>query len=141
MKTVTILVPEMAVLAAVVDPRYMFTAVNEFMKSAGKMPLFNVQLVGLTKEVKLNDGLFSVHIDYTLKEAKKADLVIVPAISGDLSTAIKKNQEFLPWIIKQYKGGAEVASLCLGAFLLASTERNAQPTGYMRTSSVPCSLT
>lgn len=32
MKTVSILVPETAVLAAVVDPRYMFTAVNEFEK-------------------------------------------------------------------------------------------------------------
>lgn len=27
----------------------------------------------------------------------------------------------MPWIIKQYNKGAEVASLCLGAFLLAST--------------------
>lgn len=31
------------------------------------------------------------------------------------------NQEFIPWIIQRYKNGAEVASLCIGAFLLAST--------------------
>ncbi|HTJ53577.1 MAG TPA: helix-turn-helix domain-containing protein [Cyclobacteriaceae bacterium] len=122
MKNVTILVPETAVLAAIVDPRYMFTAVNEFLKSAGNPPLFNVQLVGLTDEVKLSDGLFSVHTDATLKNAKKSDLIIIPAISGNLEGAIKRNKEFLPWIVKQYKGGAEVASLCLGAFLLASTE-------------------
>lgn len=121
MKTVSILVPETAVLAAIVDPRYMFTAVNEFLKSQNKPPLFNVQLVGLTKEVKLSEGLFSVHVDATLKTAKKADLVIIPAISGHLETAVKKNKEFLPWVVKQYKDGAEVASLCLGAFLLAST--------------------
>ncbi len=121
MKTVSILVPETAVLAAIVDPRYMFTAVNEFLKSQGKPPLFNVQLIGLTREVKLSEGLFSVHVDATLKTAKKSDLVIVPAISGDLATAVKKNKDFLPWIVKQYKDGAEVASLCLGAFILAST--------------------
>ncbi|HRX00131.1 MAG TPA: helix-turn-helix domain-containing protein, partial [Cyclobacteriaceae bacterium] len=41
--------------------------------------------------------------------------------SGHIETAIKKNQKFLPWIVDQYKGGAEVASLCIGAFVLAST--------------------
>lgn len=121
MKNVMILVPETAVLAAIVDPRYMFTAVNEFLKSAGNAPLFNVQLVGLTREVKLSEGLFSVHTDVLLKNAKKADLIIIPAISGNLETAINRNKDFLPWIAKQYKEGAEVASLCIGAFLLAST--------------------
>ncbi|HPM32949.1 MAG TPA: helix-turn-helix domain-containing protein [Chryseolinea sp.] len=121
MKTVTILVPETAVLAAIVDPRYMFTAVNEFLKSAGQQPLFNVQLVGLSKEVKLSEGLFSVHTDSVLKNAKKSDLIIIPAISGNIESAIKMNKDFLLWIVQQYKSGAEVASLCLGAFILAST--------------------
>jgi transcriptional regulator GlxA family with amidase domain len=31
------------------------------------------------------------------------------------------NSEFIPWIKEQHKQGAEVASLCVGAFLLAST--------------------
>lgn len=121
MKNIAILVPEAAVVEAVADPRYMFTAINEFLKSAGKQPLFHVQLVGLTTEVKLVDGLFSIHTDATIKNAKKPDMVIIPAISGNLEHAIKINSEFVPWIIKQYKSGAEVASLCLGAFLLAST--------------------
>lgn len=121
MKNVAILVPETAVLAAIVDPRYMFTAVNEFLKSAGDPPLFNVQLVGLTSEVKLNDGLFSVHTDITIAKTKQFDLVLIPAISGHIETAIRKNRTFLPWIVDQYKGGAEVASLCIGAFILAST--------------------
>ncbi|MBL0742484.1 GlxA family transcriptional regulator [Chryseolinea lacunae] len=121
MKNVIILVPETAVSAAIVDPRYMFTAVNEFIKSAGQPPLFNVQLVGLTKEVKLSDGLISIHTDATLKTVKHADLIIVPAISGNIANAIKMNRDFIPWIVQQYKNGAEVASLCIGAFLLAST--------------------
>ena len=121
MKNIAILVPETAVIEAVADPRYMFTAVNEFIKSQGKPALFNVQLVGLTKEVKLADGIFSIHTDATLKNAKKPDLIIIPAISGNLEHAIKLNKDFIPWIVMQYKNGAEVASLCLGAFILAST--------------------
>jgi transcriptional regulator GlxA family with amidase domain len=38
-----------------------------------------------------------------------------------MKTAISKNQKLLPWINEQYNKGAEVASLCVGAFLLAST--------------------
>ncbi len=121
MKQVAILVLETAVIEAVADPRYMFTAVNEFLKSEGKPPLFDVQLIGLSKEVKLADGLFSIHTDALLKDAKKPDLVIIPAISGNLQLAIQKNEAFLPWIIQQYKNGAELASLCLGAFVLAAT--------------------
>ena len=121
MKNIAILALETAVIEAVADPRYMFTAVNEFLKSEGKQPLFSVQLVGLSSEVKLADGLFSVHTDALLKDAKKPDLVIIPAISGNLEKAVRQNQAYIPWIVEQYKNRAEVASLCLGAFVLAST--------------------
>src|SRR6478672_10667969 len=99
----------------------MFTAVNEFLKSEGKAPLFDVQLVGLNKEVRLSDGIFSIHTDAVLQDAKQPHLIIIPAISGNLDAAVEKNKEFLPWIVAQYQNGAEVASLCLGAFVLAAT--------------------
>ena len=122
MKQISILVPETAVLAAVIDPRYMFSAVNQFLTMAGKSPLFDVQLVGLTKEVKLQDGVFTVNTDKILDEVTHTDLVFIPALSGDMKAALSKNQAFIPWIVEQYQGGAEVASLCVGAFLLASTD-------------------
>jgi len=121
MKHVSILVPETAILAAIGDPRYMFTAVNQFLEAAGRPPLFEVQLVGLSKEVRLNNGLFSVHTDQLLSEIPKTDLIFIPALSGDIKTALEINKDLIPWIIAQYKNGAEVASLCIGAFLLAST--------------------
>jgi hypothetical protein len=34
-------------------------------------------------------------------------LIIIPAISGNLEHAIKLNKDFLPWIVIQYKNGAE----------------------------------
>ena len=74
MKNVTILVPETAVIEAVADPHYMFKAVNQFLQSTGKAPLFNVQLAGLSKEVKLENSLFSVHTDTLLKDIKQTSL-------------------------------------------------------------------
>ncbi|HYG50466.1 MAG TPA: helix-turn-helix domain-containing protein [Flavobacteriales bacterium] len=121
MKTISILVPETAVMEAIADPRYMFTAANQFLVSAGKKPMFRVELVGHKKQIKLMNDLVTVHPDKTLEEVKKTDLIFVPAISGNLHEALEKNKKYVPWIIEQHKKGAEVASLCIGAFLLAST--------------------
>lgn len=108
-------------MPSIVDPRTLLSGVNEFLAAAGLEPAFKVQYVGLTKDVRLNQGLFSVHVDALLEDVKKTDLVIIPAVSGDLKKAIKLNEDFLPWVCRQYQNGAEVASLCVGAFLLAST--------------------
>lgn len=121
MKNVSILVPESSVMQAIADPRYLFSAVNQFMAVSGKKPLFNVQLVGTKNEVMLADGQFSVHTDKLLKEVAKTDLVVIPALFGDMQEAVKLNKDLVPWIVAQYNNGAEVASLCVGAFLLAST--------------------
>jgi len=99
----------------------MFTAINQFYDQAGKEPVFTVELVGLTRQVSLINSVFSVNTDRLLKDVKKTDLIIVPALSGDVRKAVEMNREFIPWIIDQYNNGAEVASLCIGAFLLAST--------------------
>lgn len=121
MKHVSILVFNEAVLPSIVDPRTMFAGVNDFLEASGREPMFKVQLVGLTREIKLINGLFSIHVDAVLGDVKKTDLIIIPAPSGDLKIALKKNEDFYPWIIQQYHHGAEVASMCIGAFLLAAT--------------------
>ena len=121
MKHISILVPKEAVPAAIVDPRYMFSAINMFYEQSGKDPVFDIQLVGLTKQVSLINSVFSVNTDKILHEVKKTDLIIVPALSGDIKNAVAMNKEFIPWIVDQFNRGAEVASLCVGAFLLAST--------------------
>ena len=121
MKNIAIIVPETAIMEAIADPRYMFTAANEFLKSMGNEPLFKVELVGHKSEIKLMDDLITVHPDKTINEVEKTDLIFIPAISGNLEAALVKNEIYVPWILEQRAKGAEVASLCVGAFLLAST--------------------
>lgn len=121
MKHISILVPEGAILGNVEGPRQIFAVVNEYLAGLGEPSLFSVHLVGISKEVALNNGLFTAHMDMVLKNVRKTDLIIIPAMQGDLKKAIELNREFIPWIVRQYEKGAEVASLCLGAFLLAST--------------------
>ncbi|MCG2613799.1 helix-turn-helix domain-containing protein [Terrimonas sp. NA20] len=121
MKNVSILVPKGAIMGSIEGPHKLFTEVNELAASMGRPPLFNVQLVGISRQTPLNNGLYTVTTEWTIDNVMKTDLVIIPAVHGDLQLAVKDNEAFLPWIVDQYQQGAEIASLCLGAFLLAST--------------------
>lgn len=121
MKNVSIIVPRNSVMQAIADPQYCFSAVNQFLEISGREPIFRVSLVGANDEVKLNQGRFVVYPDKIYSDVDSTDLIIIPALFGNMSEAIESNREMLPWIIDQYAKGAEVASLCVGAFLLAST--------------------
>jgi transcriptional regulator GlxA family with amidase domain len=121
MKHISILVPKGAILGSLEGTRQLFTQVNHFLADRGEAPLFRVQLVGLTKETPLTGGLFTAHTDAVWHDVKKTNLIIIPAMDGDLAQAVEANKDFIPWIVQQYRNGAEVASLCVGAFLLAST--------------------
>lgn len=121
MKHISILVPKGAILGSLEGSRQLFSQVNEFFKMKGLPPIFKVQLIGLNKETPVSGGLFTVNTDFLIADIEQTDLIIIPAIDGEITGAIENNRDFIPWIIKQREGGAEIASLCLGAFLLAST--------------------
>ena len=65
--------------------------------------------------------MVAITVDVLSREINKTDLIIIPALKGDMLSAGHYNRFFVDWIIKQYKGNAEVASLCTGAFMLAFT--------------------
>lgn len=121
MKKVFILVPESSVVEAIADPRYLFMTINQFLQMAGRPPLFEVVMAGAGKAIDLENSFVTVHTDKIVSDDDRADLVIIPALKGNLAEALEKNKTLLPWIRAQYAAGAELASLCLGAFLLADT--------------------
>jgi transcriptional regulator GlxA family with amidase domain len=112
MKHVSILVPERAVLAAVDD---------SLRGQDGRKPVFDINLVGLKKEMRLHNRSFSVHTDALLSDVERTDLIFIPAFDGPFEETLERNKELIPWIVEQYRRGAEVVSLCVGAFLLART--------------------
>src|SRR5688572_9299592 len=121
MKHISILVPSGAVLGSIEGPRQVFVEVNKFLQGMGKPALSQVQLVGLQKETPAAGGKYVVHADAVIDDIHKTDLIIIPALDGDMSKVLETNKAFIPWIKKHYANGAEVASLCVGAFMLAST--------------------
>lgn len=122
MKHISILVPAGdAVVGSIEGPHKVFSQVNDFLAGMGQPPAFQIELVGLTRHKTFNRGLFTLHADRTIDEDFQTDLIIIPAPHGDLAEAVALNEPFLPWILQQHAAGAEVASLCLGAFILAAT--------------------
>jgi transcriptional regulator GlxA family with amidase domain len=121
MKHITILALPDSNMGSVDNPRRGFLAANEFLRRNGEAPLFKIQLAGIKKEVMMSNGLFTIHADTTIDKIKKTDLIIIPALEDNIPDAVARSSGFIPWIIKQYHKGAEVASLCVGAFILAST--------------------
>lgn len=122
MKHISILVPLGHTSLPNIDGTHqIFSQVNTFMADMGREPMFNVQLVGLAKPTTQRNGLFSIEPDVLIGDVDKTDLVIIPAMHGDLQSAIEMNKNFLPWLVEQRKKGAEIASFCIGAFFLAAT--------------------
>ena len=122
MKKIAIIVPRGAASVGCIEGSYIgFSRANEVLAAMGRPPLFELRLVGLTNEAQTYDRFVSIKPDATIHEAYQADLVIIPAVNGEWNEVIEINREFFPWLVQQYKNGAEVASLCVGAFLLAST--------------------
>jgi transcriptional regulator GlxA family with amidase domain len=119
MKHISILVPKGdSILSSIIGPYKAFRSANDYLIKIGRGAAFDIHLVGLGGDTTLYGGLFSVHPDKMISDIKKTGLIIIPAVH---SSSLQPNQEFIPWIIDQYKCGAELASLCVGAFLLAST--------------------
>ena len=122
MKHISILVPEGDTSLSNLEATHkMFTIANGHLERSGQSLLFDVHLVGRSNKSQVSNGIFSIKPDCTIEEVKKTDLIIIPAIHGDIHKILKLNLDFIPWIKAQYEKGAEVASLCIGAFLLAKT--------------------
>lgn len=120
MKHITVIVPEGGSVASIECPRFVFTEVNRYLARKGKPALFDVHMVGLSSSVTLNGGMYTVQTK-PIGSVSKTDLVVIPALEEDFEKYLAANQPFQQWIIDQYAGRAEIASLCVGAFLLAST--------------------
>ena len=122
MKNIAILAPRGAASVGCIEGSYIgFSRANEVLASMGKPPIFDMRMVGITGDGQTYDRFISIQPDLTITDEYKADLIIIPAVNGEMNEVIDANREFFPWIVEQYKNGAEVASLCVGAFLLAAT--------------------
>jgi len=122
MKHLTILVPDgQNNLSSIVGTYKIFTRANEYWKKAGRSELFKIELAGISKSVEFYEGLFTVKPHTNISAITKTQLIIIPSLNYNYQKTVKENKLLIDWIEKQYKHGAEIASICTGAFMLASS--------------------
>lgn len=121
MKSIAIVIAENAVASSITDTMRLFDKANELLLARGGKKMFDVNLVGFSKEIFVGNKNCFFRADKTLDEIVNADLIIIPAITGDIVKSTQQNRHYFPWLIKQYKQGTEIASYCVGAFILAAT--------------------
>lgn len=122
MKRITILVPDgQNNLSSIVGTYKIFTRANAYWKeNSGKEP-FRIELAGISEKVDFHGGLFSVKPHTCISAVTRTDLIIIPSLNHHYNEALEGNAPLIDWMERHYKNGAEIASICTGAFLLAST--------------------
>jgi transcriptional regulator GlxA family with amidase domain len=125
MKHVSILVPVGdAIIDTVIAPSNLLRMANSYYRrtKGTNEDLFAIDLVGITNDPVQYQRAFQITPTKSIDDIDSTDLIIISAISGNLSEGLEKNKAFIPWIVKhRIENDAELASLCKGALLLAET--------------------
>ncbi|MGZ3873921.1 MAG: GlxA family transcriptional regulator [Mucilaginibacter sp.] len=117
MKHLTILVPDCENnLSSIVGAYKIFSRANSYCK-----PVFQIELAGVSDTVDFYGGLFTARPHKHISEIEKTDLIIIPSLNHNYEQSTAANGVLIDWIGNQYRQGAEIASICTGAFLLAAT--------------------
>jgi transcriptional regulator GlxA family with amidase domain len=122
MKHLTIIVPNGENnLSSITGAYEIFTKANSYWKENFKVELFKIQLAGISEKIDFNEGLFTVKPHLNISAIEKSDLIILPSLNHNYNLALKGNELLITWLEKQYKNGAEIATICTGAFMLAAS--------------------
>jgi len=120
MKQVVIVVPNgKANLASIAGSFEILNSANNNWQRRGNKPMMEINIAGFIPELKLDGGIFSIR-PVDIRQIEEPDLLIIPSVPYD-DNLFEENKELIAWIKTQYKNGAEVATMCTGAFLLAAT--------------------
>lgn len=117
-----------AVMSSVIGPFDILGKSNAFLDSFfpdNDYPRIEVSVLQSRPSINEESSLTEfpqVITDKSLKNDVVYDLIIIPAMNFDkITTVLEKEESTIHWLKWQHTEGAEIASICLGAFLLAAT--------------------
>ncbi|MEZ0452062.1 GlxA family transcriptional regulator [Sphingobacterium thalpophilum] len=118
---ISVFVPQYGTIEGITPAFRTFHTANEFLTAFGKKPIFRVEYVGLSDYVPANSGEYTIRTHRLLQDVTQTDLLIIPPTFGDIDNGIRDNADAIPYFKKLHAKGTRLASLCVGAFLLAET--------------------
>ena len=123
MKHVSLIVPDgqsnLSTLACLIGAYEIFTKASEHWEEQGNPPTLKIELVGISEKTEVY-GLFAVKPHAHIRSVSQTDLIIIPSLARDFRKVVEGNHLLLDWVTTHYRSGSEVATMCTGAFMLAS---------------------
>lgn len=114
----TILVSSGTPLSSVLGPYEMLCLANNL---APKEKRVKVEIVTTEKMTFNSSSGFNLDINRTYKSIDQTDYLIVAPIGPIKESVLNFDEEILLWLRAQHNQGAQLISLCTGAFLLAAS--------------------
>lgn len=124
MKKIAILAAENSVLSTIASPMDMFLQAGVLWNvTMGEIPvpLFDVKIVTADGEPIKAINNFPVIPSCSMYEIEDVDLIILPSQGFFFNPQDKGHIDRIEWLKDWYEKGADLASVCGGAFTLAST--------------------
>ena len=120
MRTITIFLHDNVMLSSLAIPMDVFKAAGVFwnmLLEREPTPFFNVKTVTIDGNPVKTYGGPEIKPDASIQDAGDSETIIIPPSDADKTLG----PEAASWLIESHEKGAHIASICLGAFLLAQT--------------------
>lgn len=104
-------------VAAILD---VFETVNQLYAERGEAAPYHMHIYREAQQAGAPD--FHGYPTFSPGDTQAMDLVLIPAFNSyDMQHTLERNRAWIPWLQRQFEGGAETGSFCTGAFLFAAS--------------------
>lgn len=123
MKTISILVLENCTPIASIGAMELFNKAGIIHQQLNNLPepYFKTQLVSPNGQYVKATGDYPVYTHISIDKLEKTDLLLIPAMEFDIAEKMEANVSLVPHLQRLHNNGAEVGSMCTGAFLLGAS--------------------
>lgn len=121
MRTVGLVLPYYYRLFSVASILDVFETANHFSAAHKKEPPFKIIIMQTPSQIDEHGNTFYGHPVRSTRSNLQMDIVLIPAFGdGAIGEMLAKNEQYIPWLKKQFQKGAEIASFCTGTYLFAA---------------------
>ncbi len=123
MKTISILVLEGCTPIASIGAMELFNKAGVIHQQLNNLPkpYFKTQLVSPNGQYVKATGDYPVYTHIGIDKLTTTDLLLIPAMEFDIEEKMQANAKLIPHLKRLHNSGAEIGSMCTGAFLLGAS--------------------
>jgi transcriptional regulator GlxA family with amidase domain len=123
MKTISILVLEGCTPIASIGAMELFNKAGVIHQQLNNLPkpYFKTQLVSPNGQYVKATGDYPIYTHIGIDKLTTTDLLLIPAMEFDIEDKMQANAKLIPHLKRLHNNGAEIGSMCTGAFLLGAS--------------------